>query len=241
LTIKAVGVVSRAKPGQFLHIKCGKAAAPFLRRPLSIHRVDKEQGLLFLLFQVKGAGTLWLASQQPGDVLDILGPLGNGFKPPARDSALLLVAGGIGIAPLFFLAEEAAAKGSLVKVVIGARNLDHLLLLDKLAEAGATVLAATEDGSFGFRGTAIDLLTKALQEEKADLICACGPRGMLAKTASIAEKRQIPCFVSLEEYMACGVGACRGCAIKVLTSDGNMDYLNVCSHGPVFAAGEVAW
>lgn len=241
MTIKAAGVVSRAKPGQFLHIKCGKAPAPFLRRPLSIHRVDKEQGLLFLLFQVKGAGTLWLASRQPGDVLDMLGPLGNGFKTPERNSSLLLVAGGIGIAPLFFLAEEVAAKGSLVKVVVGARNLDHLLLLDKLDEAGATVLVATEDGSSGFRGTAIDLLTQVLQEEKADLICACGPRGMLAKTASIAEKRRIPCYVSLEEYMACGVGACRGCAIKVLTSDGNMDYLNVCSHGPVFAAGEVAW
>lgn len=241
MAISAPGIVSRAKPGQFLHIKCGEALAPFLRRPVSIHRIDREQGLVFLLFQVKGAGTSWLASRQPGDALDMLGPLGNGFRTPETNSSLLLVAGGIGIAPLVFLAEHAAGNGSRVKVLIGARNQDHLLLLDKLEEAGATVRAATEDGSFGLQGTAIDLLTQALQEEGADMICACGPRGMLVKTASLAEERQIPCYVSLEEYMACGVGACRGCVTKVLAGDGSITYLNVCSDGPVFAAGEVAW
>jgi len=171
----------------------------------------------------------------------MLGPLGNGFKTPERKSSLLLVAGGIGIAPLFFLAEEMAASGSRVKALIGARNQDHLLLLDKLEDAGLAVLAATEDGSFGFKGTAIDLLTQVLQEEEVDMIFACGPRGMLAKVAFLAEKRQIPCYVSLEEYMACGVGACRGCAVKILSGDGLATYQNVCSDGPVFAAGEVAW
>jgi len=243
IEVRAPGIAARAKPGQFVHIKCCKEESliTFLRRPISIHCIHREPGRVSLLIQVKGAGTSWLGYRQPGEILDMLGPLGNGFKIPEVNSSLLLVAGGIGIAPLFFLADEALANGSRVKVLIAAKNQSHLLLVDKLADAGATVLFATEDGSSGLKGTAIDLLSQALQEEEVDMICACGPKGMLAKTAFLAEKRQIPCYVSLEEYMACGVGACRGCATKVVTKDGLEIYQNVCSDGPVFAAGEVKW
>lgn len=220
-----------------------KFSEPLLPRPFSICRVQGNR--VDLLIRVAGPGTRQLSELNPGEVLEIKGPLGRGFKlEPEKDP--ILVAGGIGVAPLLFLAERLLKmkKNKTIappRLLIGAGYKKDLLCLREFKEMGLRVHTATEDGSVGHKGLVTDLLegmtAKALDR---GVIYACGPRGMLRAVASWAVAGKVPCQVSLEAHMACGMGACLGCSVA-RHSDSGQGYLKVCQDGPVFEARGVAW
>jgi dihydroorotate dehydrogenase electron transfer subunit len=237
--LEAPPIAATAKPGQFVMVRCGGDTV--VPRPLSVHRVDGDG--LALLFSVVGKGTRRLAELKKGDTLDIFGPLGNGFfvKPDSRN--LLLVAGGMGVAPLVFLADVAAGDGKKVTFINGARSAECLLpvsVSQKAFDGGMrpdsiNVVNATDDGSEGYKGLATDLIPAYLNE--VDQIFACGPVEMYRTMAdgynNIYKK---PVQVSLEIMMGCGMGVCYGCTIR--TKNG---LKQVCKDGPVFDMGEVEW
>jgi dihydroorotate dehydrogenase electron transfer subunit len=226
-----------SKPGQFLEVKCSEGIEPLLRRPLGVHRI----GALWveMLYEVVGSGTRMLSQKKPAESLDLIGPLGNGFVKPARKEAAIIAAGGVGVAPLTALAEELTRAGRKVSVVIGAKTKKHILCEGQLCKFGCTVRIATEDGSKGYKGLATDLLRKMLASSSGlrATMYACGPSGMLKAVTRIAKEKKMSCQVSLEERMACGVGVCLGCPVKVKSGG----YKMVCKDGPVFNAEEIAW
>ncbi|MEL7564265.1 MAG: dihydroorotate dehydrogenase electron transfer subunit [Dehalobacterium sp.] len=228
-----------AKAGQFLHIRCGEKTESMIRRPISINSADREKGEIGLLYEVKGRGTQWLAEQKEGNLIDVMGPLGNGFMLKQSYRQILLVGGGIGVAPLFFLAQEARAQGKIVNLLLGARSKELVMLEKEFRRIGVEVQVATDDGSYGFSGFVTQLIPEMLNKTCIDHVYACGPKNMLLHVAKLAEKHSVPCSVSLEERMACGVSACRGCVVGVKNSRGELSYKNVCSDGPVFEAQEV--
>jgi len=214
-----------ARPGQFLHVKCGDGV--LLRRPISI--CDCREGLLTIVFEAKGPGTQWLGEKKSGQ-LDVLGPLGRGFDTSGRN--VLLVGGGIGVPPLLFAAREVLG---LATAILGFRSRDHLILQNQFRDICKKVTITTDDGSYGAPGFVTEPLEDHLKQGGYDAILACGPTPMLQAVSALAADYGIPCQVSLEERMACGVGACVGCAIQM--KDGQM--LRVCKDGPVFSAQEV--
>jgi dihydroorotate dehydrogenase electron transfer subunit len=238
LWLDAPEIAGEAKPGQFVMVRCGRDTV--LPRPFSIHRV--EGGQIAILFSIVGKGTRWLAQKAKGDVLDVFGPLGNGFHidPAARN--LLLVAGGVGIAPLAFLADVAARQGKTITIIAGARSGDCLppvSVPQGLFNAGVTgavihVVCATDDGSEGFKGLATDLIPAYL--EGIDQVFACGPEAMYRAMARMPELKDKDVQLSLEIMMGCGVGVCYGCTIE--TKNG---LKQVCQDGPVFGMEEVGW
>ncbi len=245
MRIESAYLAKTAKPGQFVEVKCSEGPGPLLRRPLGVHRISK--GGIELLYEVVGAGTELLAQKKRGEFLDVIGPLGNGFDIPASVKAAILVAGGVGIAPLTALAEKLSRTGRKVSVVIGAKTSAHILCERELKALGCIIRVATEDDSKGYKGLATDLLRDMLCTSYAlrVTIYACGPAGMLKAVAAIAQKNRIPCQVSLEEHMACGVGVCLGCPVKVKSAPGSRPldpaYKMVCKDGPVFNAEEISW
>lgn len=233
LTLTAPATVQAARPGQFLHVRCGRGDAPLLRRPFSLHRLRPERGELSLLYEIKGEGTTYLASLRSGETLDWLGPLGQGFPQPPPGRPAVLVGGGIGVAPLLALGEALSGSGHPVLALVGARTHVLLLALEDFAASGVKVRAATDDGSAGHHGPVTDLLPGVLSDGAT--VYACGPEPMLAKVKGLCADHGVPAFLSLEARLACGVGACLGCAVPA-TAGG---YLKVCKDGPVFPAGEV--
>lgn len=230
LTIKAPAIAKNACPGQFAMIHVPGVRQNMLPRPLSFFNVEKQKGEISFFFAVKGKGTGLLAAAGPKSILRVHGPLGRGF-PPLRAHSLL-VAGGMGIAPLVFLAASTKESRTLI---YGARSADQLACphLD-LAHPGLTVLETTRDGSRGEKGTAIKILKDIIRSYRA--LYACGPRSMLKEIALLSVQNEIPAWISLEEKMACGVGACLGCSIE-----SKHGYRPVCSEGPVFPAEEVVF
>lgn len=229
-----------AQPGQFVHLKCGEDKNFILRRPFSIHRI--AGGSFELLFQVVGKGTAWLSRVKPHTGLDILGPIGRGFMMLEDLKTALIVAGGIGIAPLFFLADELIRQRTKLFTVMGAFDKDQLFYYMDLKRISYKISVATEDGSFGIKGTVADLIPEILETAKIQQIYACGPRTMLQKVAEISASHQVPCQVSLDERMGCGIGACLACVCKVHFGRGkDFEYKKVCVDGPVFDASEVIW
>jgi len=234
--LEAPGMAENARPGQFVMVRCGGDTV--LPRPLSIHRVDGRQ--LALLFSVVGKGTNRLSQVKKGDTLNIFGPLGTGFRIDLDSRNLLLAAGGMGIAPLYFLAETAALQGKKVTIINGARSCDYLLpvsLPQRLFNSGMhpaniNVVCATDDGSEGFKGLATQLIPHYL--EGIDQVFACGPAAMYTSMARMPELKGKDVQLSLEIMMGCGVGVCYGCTIK--TKNG---LKQVCKDGPVFEMGEV--
>ena len=203
-----------------------------------MHRI--LNGGIEVLYEVVGKGTELLSRKRPGDTVDVIGPLGNGFsvQRTARSAqrTAVLVAGGIGVAPLVALAEELKKKKIRTMVIIGAKTKSHILCEDEFKSLGCEVKITTEDGSKGTRGLATDLLRNT-QYAIPNTLYACGPAAMLKSVAKIAEAKRVPCQVSVEERMACGVGACLGCPVKVKIGG----YKMVCKDGPVFDAKEIAW
>ena len=243
----APSVTQEALPGQFIHIKCSTDHYPLLRRPLSIHRIDKEKGEIYILFQVVGEGTKLLAQRKVGDNLDILGPMGNGFNIYPESKKIMIIGGGIGVAPLLALCEESIRQGKEVQVLIGALKKELVIGEESFKILGAKVDVATDDGSYQYKGLVTDLLERIIKEGwLADQVFACGPKPMLKKISEIALQANINCQVSLEERMACGIGACLGCVCKIKIKDKKEDkikyeFKRICVDGPVFEGSEVVW
>jgi len=226
-----------ASPGQFVQIKVAGDNQILLRRPFGIHMITRNA--FDCLYEVVGEGTEYLAQKSPGSTLDVIGPLGQGFKLAAGGSRPILVAGGMGVAPLLFLAQRLASRRLNQKpiVLIGGRRSNQILCVGEFKKFGCSVKVATDDGSRGFRGKVTQLLSQILTARLADLrIYACGPRPMLKTISRLSIRYNIPAEISLEEHLACGIGACFGCAVK--TKDG---FRRVCKEGPVFPAEVIAW
>jgi len=237
-TLKALDIAAGSRPGQFIMVRAGEGLDPLLRRPFSIHQVA-EGGLVQILFKVIGKGTQALASLQPGQHMDVLGPLGRGFVHNGQNEHYL-VGGGIGIAPLLFLARQLLEKNepSAIKVFLGARTKDEIAVLaDDFFNIGLGIETATEDGSLGRHGLVTDLLAP-LQEGNPVMVYACGPYPMLRAVVGVSRDRNWACQASLETIMACGLAACLGCAVQRADMNG---YVHVCKDGPVFDADDVAW
>lgn len=213
-----------AKPGQFAHVYLPGRT---LRRPISICDIDRERGTLRIVFQIRGEGTAELAEFMPGTFLNVLAPLGNGFTLEENSRKALFIGGGIGVPPLL-----AAAKhyGSNATVAVGFRNAGAVILEEDFKSAGCDVRVATDDGSYGYHG----LVTDLIQSETPDMVYACGPAPMLKAVCAFAAKNRIRCEISLEERMACGIGACLGCACRLKRADGSEYMGHVCKDGPVF-------
>lgn len=224
LRLHQPSIAREGRPGQFVNIKCSPLYEPLLRRPLSILDISEEG--FSLLIHIVGKGTQLLAQVREGEELDILGPLGKSFPYETRKNPLL-VAGGIGIAPLYFLAKMLDHP----TLIFGARSKDELYIIGEIGKF-AKVLPFTEDGSYGEKGLATSKLPQLISGH--DAIFACGPVGMLKEVIGVGKEEGIPTFVSLEERMACGFGACLGCAVK--TREG---YKMVCKDGPVMSGEEV--
>lgn len=229
-----------AQPGQFIHVRCGATRDPLLRRPFSLHQVQAETGVVSILFRQVGQGTALLSQVQPGALVNLMGPLGQGYTVGQAPGKTVLVAGGIGVAPLLFLARQLVAAGSQVYAYIGARQAAELLCLTELTEMGVTVQTATDDGSRGFHGPVTTLMSRDCHWREAVMVYACGPRPMLQALAGILTAAGVPGEVSLESAMGCGVGACLACACKTKDGDGTK-VSRVCADGPVFPVEEVVW
>ncbi len=245
LVLRAPKIAKESLPGQFLNIKVNDTYEPLLRRPVSIHIVKGAN--IELLYEVVGKATEILSRRKTGEYLDVIGPLGNGFNYPLsaiRYPLSVLVAGGMGIAPLIFLAEKllkprVSRHKSEVVVLIGAKTKDQILCEKELKNLGCEVKIATDDGSKGFKGKVTDLLKNILRVTSYELrvtIYACGPKPMLKEIAKISKKHTIPAQLSLEEHMACGIGACLGCVVN--TKEG---FKRVCKEGPVFDGDGIIW
>ena len=228
--VSAPAVSAVAKPGQFAMVKCEGGA--FLRRPLSIHRVNETGTEIAFLFAAVGKGTDWLSASKPGDILDILGPLGNGFDLQASSREILLLAGGLGLAPLVFLAERALGKGVRVNLAYGTaseQRYDKLLLPE-----GIRLVEFTDDGTCGRRG----LVTECVPDfiESVDQMFVCGPLPMYSAVAKQQNLKGKDIQVSLETRMSCGLGVCYACSIKTVYGQ-----RQVCHDGPVFRLDEIVW
>lgn len=235
--IKLPSIARQAKPGQFLTIRCGDATSPLLRRPFGFHRINNSG--FQVLYEVVGKGTRLLSELKPGNKVDVLGPLGNGFAIPDKPRDVVIVAGGIGVAPLVALAESLVKKRhKRIYTIIGAKDKKSLLCERDFRDLGIETLVATDDGSCGRKCFATQILEDLFSEKGSFLpvIFGCGPEAMLERVVAIARKRKVKSYASLEGNIACGVGACLGCAIE--TKSG---YKLVCEDGPVFDLNEVVW
>jgi dihydroorotate dehydrogenase electron transfer subunit len=237
--------IALGRPGQFLYLRSGRTSDPLLRRPVSIFSVDRDRETVGLLFRLVGRGTEVLSRMAPGSMLDLLGPLGRGFSLPAGIGQALLVAGGLGVAPLFFLAQVLVEEKVPVRFLLGARRKEELLCVDRLQALQIALSVSTDDGSEGFAGLVTDLLEKVIRQEGCDpggcCIYSTGPEPMMTRVASLAREGGFPAQFSLERHMACGVGACLGCAIRGRSDDGGLVYRRVCADGPVFHREELIW
>lgn len=244
-------IARSVKPGQFVQVTVNSTGGPLLARPFSV--LDADGDSFLILYRVVGQGTRLLAQRKRGESIPVIGPLGNGFGfKKRRSSEVILVGGGVGIPPLYYLARSilgnspSRAEAKKVYVVLGGRKKGLLHCRNEFRKMGVSLHIATDDGSAGSKGVVTDVLEDLLVElekkndkgsfERSQKIYACGPKPMLKTTAILAEKFGVDCEVSLEEVMACGFGACLGCAVKT-----KRGYLMSCKDGPVFNAKDVVW
>ena len=262
LTLVAPRVADQARPGQFVHLLAGDDCSFPLRRPFSVHKVERPggsggppgwspgrsgagMGTIEIVFDVVGAGTRALARLRPHDVVDALGPLGRPFDPPEAPAGCLLVGGGYGTAPLFFLATELRARRCRVDFVIGAATAGRLLDAMEAKRLGHSLTVTTDDGSAGRRGLVTDPLADLLAGTGAERVYACGPMPMLAAVSRLAAAAGVPCQVAVEEQMACGTGICFSCVLPVGdgggAGPGATRMARSCLEGPVFDGTAIAW
>lgn len=223
--------------GQFLQVQLSENYDPMLRRPLSIYDVDSSLGSISLLYKVVGRGTEMISKLKPKEFIDVMGPLGKGFSISTESKKCLLVGGGVGIAPLIYLARVLKENHKEVIILHGADNRKQLVSTEKMRSMGVDYYFATDDGSSGFKGYISDLMREKIAPEGIDFIYTCGPEIMMSEVAKYANEYGIEGEVSLEEHMACGVGACLGCARKLKKDD--QAYIKVCKDGPVFNIKDV--
>ncbi len=239
LTFSSNYISSHAEPGQFVNIRCSNSTDPLLRRPFSIHRINKDDKTIEIIYRVIGKGTKLISLLQIGSFIDVLGPLGSGFKIDKSKQIAVFVGGGCGIAPLHAAAEEAKKHIKAVYAVIGANTRNEVLCEADFKKLGAETIVTTDDGSYGRKGMASDILLELLSSKvqaQNSVVFACGPKPMLKAVTEISAQFKIDCQLSLDEWMACGIGACKGCAVK--TKSG---YKMVCKDGPVFNSKEIRW
>ncbi len=232
-------MAAAAKPGQFINAKINDSFEPLLRRPFGIHKVNGVK--ISIMYKVIGKGTRLLSMKKPGEGLDIIGPLGRGFdlsRQAIKGRSAILVAGGMGVAPLLFLAAKLKKLKIKTLVLLGASDRENICCEPDFKNLGCRVKISTDDGSKGFEGYVSALLEKELSAVSRQplTVYACGPHPMLKEVARICREKNIPAGVSLEEHMSCGFGACLGCAVN--TKEG---YKRVCKEGPVFDAREIVW
>ena len=234
LWLDAPQIASQAKPGQFISVYSNDSGR-VLPRPISICEIDREKGALRIVYRIAGKGTKEFSDMKAGETLDILGPLGNGFPMDViKGKRVFMMGGGIGVPPIVQTAKEAEAE---VTVIAGYRN-SEIFLKEELEQNG-TLVIATEDGSVGTKGNVMDAIRENHLE--ADVIFACGPTPMLRAIKTYAEENGILCYISMEEKMACGVGACLACVCKSKDVDHHSHVHNkrICKDGPVFLSTEV--
>ncbi len=229
------GVLPEMRAGQFVELLIAGSSETFLRRPISINYVDKEKGLLWLLIHVVGNGTKYMSELTPGDTINCVLPLGNGFSmPEGEGKKVLLVGGGVGTAPLLYYGKCLKEAGHTPSFLLGGRSAGDLMQLD-LFEAIGNVYTTTEDATMGEKGFVTN--HSILNKEQFDLIATCGPKPMMKAVAAWARTANCECEVSLENMMACGVGACLCCVEK----DGEGHNVCVCKEGPVFNSKKLNW
>ena len=232
IDLVAPRIVAEAVPGQFVNVQVSKRTAPLLRRPLGVAGVDREHGVISLIYRVVGDATRILADVCSGDVLSVVGPLGHGFDCSAKHP--LLVGGGTGLAPLLYLAESMAEEGTRPDVLMGGRTADDLFWKELYDGIAGQIGLTTDDGSLGTKGTVMACLPDMLEKGRYDWVYVCGPAPMMKAVSAAVLGKGIKCQVSLEKYMACGLGACLSCSCQ-----GIGKRVKVCQDGPVFRAEEV--
>ena len=222
-------------PGQFYMIEVNRGSDPLLKRAFSLFRRTSEG--FQVMYRIKGRGTSLLSKMKRGDTLDVLGPLGSPYPPSSGDQVPLVVAGGIGIASVFPFLLALTGKSVLF---YGARSGEEIFMLDEIKKMSREVFISTDDGSLGTKGTIIDVLDNYLDSNLAEgnryVVYACGPHPMLKAVSTVAASKGITAYISMEEHMACGLGACLGCVVK--TTEG---YKRVCKEGPVFRSEDILW
>jgi dihydroorotate dehydrogenase electron transfer subunit len=240
---RSEGLASLAQPGQFLMIRIeGESKDPLIRRPFSIHGIA-EGNTILILYQVVGKVTSLLSLVRNKGQISVIGPLGKGFRLPGPKGMTMLVAGGIGLAPMYFLAQALPPEVRRnTKLLLGFSTSQEAPFIDRIKDLGLELSLATEDGSMGFMGTVTDLFEQSIEGNSTEkpIIYACGPNPMLKKIVQEAKRLNLTCYLSLESYMACGLGICLGCAIKAARSN-DTEYYYVCKDGPVFSAEMIDW
>lgn len=239
LEVESPEITTGAKPGQFVMVKPQDRSGILLGRPFSIFKRDRSR--LFFLYKIYGKGSREISLLKKGEQIRAWGPLGQSFFPTQRQN-WIFVAGGVGVAPLLFLAQE-APRNITMTLFLGIKNKDQAILKSDFEKLNCKVIFVTEDGSLGEKGLVTDVLEKSLAAEKnvSDTeIFTCGPRPMEARVAEIARKFNIPCQVAFEEYMGCGLGTCMGCVVKCRHED-DWSFKRVCREGPVFMADQIIW
>jgi dihydroorotate dehydrogenase electron transfer subunit len=243
LSFAAKDIAERAKPGQFVEIAVG-GAHTLLRRPFSIARVSRQgiaAGTVDVVFDAHGPGTSWLSEVELHDVLDVVGPLGNPFPIPQRKVNCLLIGGGYGTAPLFYLGEQLVRQGLRVDMIVGAATADRILGTIDAKRLSASVTFTTDDGSYGTRGRVTEVLEEVVRTTGAGVVYACGPNPMLRAVSEACVELQVPVQVAVEERMACGIGVCFTCVLPIRRADGQVVQRRSCIDGPVFNGAKVAW
>jgi len=242
LGLMSPSLASESRPGQFVMVRVTEGIDPLLRRPFSICGTTDGK-IVLILYKIVGQGTEILAGKKAGETLSVMGPLGQGFNMPGKNEKAVLVAGGIGIAPLYYLA--GALNNDQMEFMSGFDTSVNIISPGEITGRSINISIATDDGTEGYSGMVTGLLDeyldKNIHENGSTVIYACGPLKMLKKVSSIAADRKIPCQVSLEALMACGLGACQGCAVKILPQNDLTLYRHVCKDGPVFPAHIIDW
>ena len=246
LGVATPGFSRTVSPGQFVMVRPSLVADPLLPRAFSVYRISQGEGgapVVEILYKVLGKGTRYLAQMDQGQAVEILGPLGNAFTVPETMETAVLVAGGIGVPPIVALAMEIVKGQRPLEVFLGGKTADDILCVEDFERIGAGLHITTEDGSKGTCGLITDLLVPFLLGSRLSAlhIFTCGPPGMLAAVARMAEERGMPCQTSVEANMACGFGACMGCAIEVRSKGPGPNYKLVCKDGPVFDSRDLVW
>lgn len=224
-------------PGQFLYVRINETNQPLLRRPISIHDYDPSSKQISLIYRIIGDGTRLLSKKKPGEEIDILGPLGNGFtyNNIEINQKLLLIGGGIGTPPLYYLAKKLSEMGSKITILLGFQGKNDSILVNEFSSFGE-VRVSTIDGSLGVKGTVLDLINAT---DNWDVFFTCGPTAMMKAIQQRWFDTNMVGYLSLEERMGCGIGACYGCIVKVDKTIYKEGYKKVCSDGPVFSFREV--
>ena len=251
LTIVAPEIGEVVKPGQFVNIRCGTNHSNILRRPFSVYRVHKRGGwasTIEIVFDIRGPGTEFLSTLRGHSIVDLIGPLGRGFTLPRRRAHCLLIGGGIGATPLFFLADELRNEGHRVDTILGARTSGLLLNAIEARRLASVAMTTTEDGSMGEQGRVTDVLEDMVERCGTEVIYSCGPHPMLAALSRFCIERRIPIQVAVEELMACGYGVCMTCVMPLHRKpkkdepvEDSVIYARSCTEGPVFNGALVVW